>query len=481
MKKLLACLIGLLAISGSVAGQDADSAITIGNKIQLESAVLEETRELWISTPRFYEDGEESYPVLFLLDGDFHFQHTTATIDFLSRNGRIPEMITIAILNTDRNRDFTPSSQNSEDIEQVPTKGGANNFLRFISEELIPYVEKNYRTKPFKILVGHSRGGLFAIHTLISQPEIFDAYIAISPSLQWSDQRLIERAEAFFEATPELQVDLYLTTGNEGQALTGGTRKLAGILEENAPKGFRWDINLMVEETHGSVPHPSTYQGLQSIYRGWNLHDLLPVFDIGGVAAIKRYYKDGGNRFGYERSVPASAIEQLIEQLINSRRLDAAAAVLLRESDTPPSSYWLDRMANVYAEEGKQDSARDLYTRSLTNNPGNFNAKEKLIKMGVDVEKLVPKIKVAAELLQNYTGKYEFEDGLILNITLSDSILFSQEAGGQVKFELLPVTEKRFAAVGLDAQLEFNDGQEKEARSATLFQHGQEWRSRRID
>ena len=198
MNKYSTWFLCLFILSSYTVGQETNDAIIIGNKFQIESAVLDETREIWISTPQSYQISEESYPILILLDGDAHFHHTTGTVNFLAANDRIPEMIVVAIPNTDRTRDLTPASRNSDDIENNPTQGGADNFLRFIGEELMPYIDENYRTRPYRVLIGHSYGGLFAIHTLISQPEYFDAYIAISPSLQWSDQDLVAQAETFF-------------------------------------------------------------------------------------------------------------------------------------------------------------------------------------------------------------------------------------------------------------------------------------------
>ncbi len=170
----------------------------------------------------------------------------------------------------------------------MPTHGGADNFVRFLSDELMPWVESRYRTRPYSILVGHSYGGLFAVHTLLTRPDLFDAYLAISPSLDWNNQALIAEAETFFEETPELFADLYMTIGNEGGAMLGGVRKLAGVLDEHAPIGFRWDLRVMEEETHNSVPLRSTRQGLESIFQGWNLHDAVTMYDQGGVGAINR-------------------------------------------------------------------------------------------------------------------------------------------------------------------------------------------------
>lgn len=150
----------------------------------------------------------------------------------------MPEMLVVAIENTDRTRDMTPPTQEPRFAERMPTNGGAAGFRAFIADELVPWLDENYRTRPYRILVGHSFGGLFAIDFLVTRPDVFNGYIAISPSLQWNEQRLLDRVEAFFDDTDELNASLFMTAGNEGGGLVGGARKLAGILEEKAPAGL---------------------------------------------------------------------------------------------------------------------------------------------------------------------------------------------------------------------------------------------------
>ena len=109
---LTLCVVVLSVAASAALAQGADDLIVIGKKRQIESKILEETRALWISTPASYDVLEESYPVLYLLDGDINFHHTTGTVGFLAANGRIPEMLVVAVPTTiNRRRDLTPPSQ----------------------------------------------------------------------------------------------------------------------------------------------------------------------------------------------------------------------------------------------------------------------------------------------------------------------------------------------------------------------------------
>ena len=141
--------------------------------LTLKSTVLGEERRVLVRTPVGYETNKLSYPVLYMTDGDAHIAHTASTLDFLTRNGRIPDMIVVGVTNTDRTRDLTPaksSQKNAAGELQFPTSGGADNFLKFFETELVPEIEKQYRTQPYRVFAGHSLGGLFAIHAMISKP-----------------------------------------------------------------------------------------------------------------------------------------------------------------------------------------------------------------------------------------------------------------------------------------------------------------------
>ncbi|MBI1761220.1 MAG: alpha/beta hydrolase [Acidobacteria bacterium] len=156
-------------------------------QLSLKSEVLGEVRTLLVRTPRGYEQNELRYPVLYMTDGAAQFEHTNSTIEFLARNGRMPEMIVVAINNTDRTRDLTPTkgalrdAANGEPLN-FPTAGGAEKFLTFIEKELIPQIEGAYRTHPYRIFAGHSFGGLLALHTFLNHTELFNAYLAVSPT-----------------------------------------------------------------------------------------------------------------------------------------------------------------------------------------------------------------------------------------------------------------------------------------------------------
>ena len=166
------------------------------------------------------------YPVLYVLDGRTHFVHTAASTDFLAAEGEIPETIVVAIASTVRVRDFTQTDWK----EAWVGGGGAANFKRFLSTELIPAVEKAYRTDGFRTLSGHSAGGQFVLYTLTSEPALFHAYVALSPSLDWDQPAPGSLAQegARVGAVPE-RVPLRRAVGRLGPGARGlgGARRRA--------------------------------------------------------------------------------------------------------------------------------------------------------------------------------------------------------------------------------------------------------------
>ena len=200
---LFASLLLLLTFSATAFGQDRQQL----TRLSLKSTVLGEDRIIFVRTPQTYERNVQRYPVLYLTDAEAQMDHTITTIDFLSRNGRMPEMIVVGISNTDRTRDLTPTNGTMNNPGgrpfRFPTSGGADKFLKFIETELIPSIEADYRTQPYRVFAGHSFGGLFALHALLTRPEVFNAYIAVSPTFPWDNSLPQREAEAFFKERKE--------------------------------------------------------------------------------------------------------------------------------------------------------------------------------------------------------------------------------------------------------------------------------------
>src|SRR6478672_1871601 len=174
MRKFLLCALVTIFILSAEAQND--NKIIIGKIDSVYSNVLKEQRKIWVYTPDM-TSGDHSaghhYPVLYLLDGDGHFPSVVGLIQQLSQvngNSVLPEMIVVGIPNTNRTRDLTPthikSDQPMMDTNSSRNTGGGEQFVSFIEHELIPHIDSAYPTAPYKILVGHSFGGLTVMNII---------------------------------------------------------------------------------------------------------------------------------------------------------------------------------------------------------------------------------------------------------------------------------------------------------------------------
>ncbi|MDX2033960.1 MAG: alpha/beta hydrolase-fold protein [Blastocatellia bacterium] len=335
-----------------------------GSRLTIKSEVLGEEREVLVRTPEGYERDEQRYPVLYMTDGAAQFAHTISTIEFLWRNGRIPEMIVVAINNTDRTRDLTPTravmkrEEGGEPI-QFPTSGGGDRFLKFIETELIPGIEGRYRTHPYRIFAGHSFGGLLSLHAFLTRTELFNAYIAVSPSMHWDNQLLCRQAEVFFKDRKELNKTLFLTIADEKGDMRGGFDRFKTILAKNKPKGFLWDSMVMEDEDHGTVVLRSHYHALRKIFDGWQIPGEIARR---GVEPTEEHYRKLSARFGFPVLVPEQLMNNMGYALIAEGKMDEAIKVFQANvRNYPNSANVYDSLGEAFEKQGKLDQARENY------------------------------------------------------------------------------------------------------------------------
>ena len=357
----------LATISSAAIAQPASGTV---KKLTIKSAVLGEDRVVLVRTPAGYESNKVSYPVLYMTDGDAHIGHTSSTIDFLMRNGRISDLIVVGVTNTDRTRDLTPvksTQKNPAGELQFPTSGGADNFLKFFETELIPEIEKQYRVQPYRILAGHSLGGLFAIHTMITKPGLFNSYIAVSPSLQWENGEALKRAENFLRNQKEMKATLFVSIGNEPGAIGECFDSFKELLSKTNIKDFEWQAERLADEDHGSVVLRSHYFGLRKIYEGWQVaRDPKSFAVIGGLQGADAHYKKLSEKFGYSIPTPENLINQIGYQLLDNKPEEAIAVFKVNVERYPGSANVYDSLAEAYERGGRIDLAEPLYEKART-------------------------------------------------------------------------------------------------------------------
>jgi uncharacterized protein len=248
-------------------------SFSIGETIEFNSNVLNEIRMLNIYLPSSYGNAsKKKYPVIYLLDGSAEedFIHLAGLVQFGSFSwiNQIPESIVVGIANVNRKRDFTYPTSNIKDKVDFPSSGGSKDFIKFISDEVQPLVEKNYLTNSSKTIIGQSLGGLLATEILFKSPSLFDNYIIISPSLWWDDESLLE----FEPSTKLTSKSIYIGVGKEGNIMERVSNALFEKVKANNSHGNLIYFNFFEQLSHGDTLHLAVYDAFNKIFRNGKEH-----------------------------------------------------------------------------------------------------------------------------------------------------------------------------------------------------------------
>lgn len=358
-----------LAATAMAAAVFAGEPITIGETVTIESRVLNETSTVLISTPAGYARRNERYPVLYMTDGNAHLLHTRGTVDFLSRNGLMPDLIVVAVVNTDRTRDLTPTrgfrTLYDGTRQEVANSGGADRFLEFFEKELFPFVEATYRTVPYRVFAGHSLGGLLALHILTAHPAMFDAIIAVSPSLRWGDDAILAQVSQVTQRPGELRRTLFVTMADEERDEESPTRfeRLRGILRKARIEGLTWGSRLMTDEDHGTVVLRSHYFGLRAVFDGWRLPaDPQTRAYSGGIAEMAAHYAGLARRFRVSAKPEEAMVNQLGYQFLGRNDVETALTFFRYNVQLYPDSANVhDSLGEALERAGRSAEALECY------------------------------------------------------------------------------------------------------------------------
>lgn len=395
MRKIILFIAAL--IPGLLIAQKNNS-ITIGVNDSIYSKILKETRHYFVRLPLNYSAASffspEKYPVLYLLDGEAHFNSVSGLVEILGSgiNGThvIPDMIVVAIPNTDRTRDLTPTHDvkdlKGDTVEYFKSSGGNENFLHFIKDELIPHIDSIYRTMNYRVLVGHSFGGITVINALYTIPETFNAYLSIDPSLWWDHRLLLKKAETYFNTTNLKNKWLYIGQANTLMPVDPSTsvhfesiKEFATYLQTRNSSGINWKYDYYEDDDHGSVPFISEYQGLRFIFDGYHVR-FSEIYDH--PEKLREQFAKFSEKANVKFAPPEDVINNLGYALLNNGKYDPAIEYFQMNIDSyPKSANVYDSMGEAFMKKGDIKKAIEYYQKSLQLNPSNENAKKNIAEM----------------------------------------------------------------------------------------------------
>lgn len=349
------------------------------NQFLIHSKVMNEDRTVWVHTPADYNSSDNSYPVLYLLDGGKHYPYVKELVDYLSdfEQPYISPMIVVGIPNIDRGRDLTPQFTGNKELAR---DSGAGKYLQFIKTELIPHIEENYRTAPYRILEGHSLGGLFTVFANVQEPDLFQASIIISPALagRETSRKVMAAFTAFLKNSRQLNRKLFVTLGDEN---TESVDLLTQQLKNSAPVTCKWSFKQYKGENHFSAPYKSMYDGLRFIYANWFMDVFLNRNKISWTD-IDEHFKKLSAEFGYSIHPTEDFVNQTGYQQLNAGNINEAIGLFQQNiRDHPKSWNVYDSMGEAYMKAGNKKLAIEYYEKSLQLNPGNEGGRKMLRKL----------------------------------------------------------------------------------------------------
>ena len=381
-KNIIAVLLILLGIN-LIKSQDVEQ-ILIGTKHSLWSNILNENREYWVSLPDSYKDQKSSYktyPILIVLDGDSHFKSIAGMANYMSsdayRSWKIPELIVVAIQNVDRRRDYTPDKIITV---RENNSGGGDRFLGFLENELLPELDQTYRTAPYRILFGHSLGGLLATHAYMKEKTGFNSYIAVDPSFgTWDSETMDKKLDSLTDQS--FKRFLYLATANWGKRNIRNRDRHVRLYESLNSK-CKGELPAKLEyfpnESHSSVPIIAFHNGISTIFEGYG----ISYRDVEDKEQLTQHFQTLSKRLSWHVPPPEHLVNQLGYRTLQSEndkdKSKALEFFIINVENYPKSPNSYDSLGEAYETVGKTDKAIANYKKSLELDPNNERAKIKI-------------------------------------------------------------------------------------------------------
>lgn len=373
MKMLFSLILSSLLLS---AYAQKDNRITIGTVDTVYSKILNEKRTVLIHMPQ--GDKDQRYPVLYILDGVDYFQSAVAIDEQLS--GVLPYMIIVGITNTVRDRDLTPTFVKGHNVS-----GGGENFMSFIEKELIPYVDAHYPAAPYRVFSGHSLGGLTVMNAFFNHTELFNAYIAIDPSIWWDNQQWIKKQEPKLPKLDLKNKSLFVAIANNipagldtntvqndksGMSLvTQAVLPFVHFLRENKPQGLRWTSKFYPNERHGTVELAAEYDALHYLfdYYHFGTSQFMEHPELDEDSVMEAHFKVVSERLGYKVSPTEDLINEMGYDCMAMHKMTVAYKFFKRNVDNyPGDANAYDSLGDYYNDTGDKQKAIDAYAKSLS-------------------------------------------------------------------------------------------------------------------
>lgn len=395
MKKTLTII--LFIVFPFITKAQTDNKVTIGTIEHFTSKILNEDRELRIYVPNSGSENifsQQKYPVLYLLDGEAHFNSVVGMMQQLCNNGNtvVPEMIIVGISNTDRMRDLSPTHIKDDlpvmDSIAAKNTGGNEKLFAFMEKELFPYIENKYKTEPYRMLIGHSLGGLTVINALVNHTQLFNAFIAIDPSMWWDHERFLNDCKTKLTQKKFNNVNLYLGIANTMETgmkiatvtkdTTQSSRHIRSILaldkhiKNNSKNQLHYKSKYYKDDTHNSVPLIATYDAVRFFFEFYKLNITMLDFTVNGIAfptKIEKHFENVSKKMGYKVAPTEQLINSYGYTALGNKKMEQAEYFFKMNVKNYPDSFNVyDSLGDYYVENGDEANAILNFKKALSIN-----------------------------------------------------------------------------------------------------------------
>ncbi|WP_440121802.1 alpha/beta hydrolase-fold protein [Tenacibaculum sp. Ill] len=381
----------LITIFSNLSYGQSKKDIIIGKRFTIKSEILNSDREISIYLPNSYNNNDYvNYPVIYLLDGRKFFHPFTGAVTQMSSDAspQIPEMIVVGITSQDRLKDSSPTRSmigySGKEEKGLEISGGANDFIKFIEKELIPYIDNNYRTNNYRIFSGYSFTGLPILHALFTKPELFNSYLVIDFSAWWDNEVSLKNLEKFFKEYNGTYKDVYIATVDRVENTVypekaNLTWRFIQKFEQLHPYniGLGYKKYGYKEENHHTMPLVSFMDGMKYLFRGHMInYDEMYT----NPTLIKKRFDKLSDRLGYKIFLREDLANYFGYQFLYTLKdLDKAFFYFKYNTENYPSSSnaW-DSFAEFYMVKGDKKKAIEYYEKALELNTKNTDIKKRL-------------------------------------------------------------------------------------------------------
>lgn len=282
MKKLLLMFILFSICAGSLAQPKPAYILDNTEVLTITSEKLKRDYNVLISFPASYKTSTHSYPAVFVTDADYAFPLARSIAARVGNKGRgLEEFILIGLSYAkgetpefSRRRDYTPgpsleANLTSDMPGRTPVFGEAENYRRFIAEEIFPLLTKHYRIDMNrKVFAGHSYGSLLGLHTLLTETSMFSHYILGSPSLWYGERVMFEREKKYASTHNNLKAKVFfavgaLETGAGKIDMVGDVKNLNALMKSRGYSDFQSQLKVVADEDHLTVAPAIMTRGLK--------------------------------------------------------------------------------------------------------------------------------------------------------------------------------------------------------------------------